>query len=61
MNVGLRTTGKPVDKPPNPEATAPRFYSTRMVALGGPPILKISFQQLIDQFPVVLPDFIVYV
>jgi len=35
--------------------------NARMVALGGPPILKTSFQQLIDQFPVVLSDFIVYV
>ena len=31
MDVGLRTTGKPVDKPPNPKATAPRFYSTRII------------------------------
>jgi hypothetical protein len=28
MEVGLRSTGKPVEKLPNPGATAPRFYST---------------------------------
>ena len=29
MEVGLRSTGKPVEKLPNPGATAPRFYSTK--------------------------------
>jgi len=28
MEVGLRSTGKPVGKPPIPAATAPRLYST---------------------------------
>jgi len=28
MEAGLRSTGKPVGKPPIPAATAPRFYST---------------------------------
>jgi len=31
MEVGLRSTGKPVEKLPNPGATAPRFYSTNNV------------------------------
>jgi hypothetical protein len=30
MEVGLRSTGKPVEKLPNPGATAPRFYSTNI-------------------------------
>jgi hypothetical protein len=30
MEVGLRTTGKPVELPPMPIATALRFYSTEL-------------------------------
>ncbi len=30
MVVGLRPTGKPVQLPPTPITTAPRFYSTEL-------------------------------